>query len=382
MRIALQVFVVLLAASVASGGQAAPAGAISGTVENLTGGRRPVAGQEVKLTAYVNNAEADWKTITTDPQGRFSFAVPTTSDRSYVVNVKYKGGDYDSAPITFKPGESRKQVTMRVYEPTTDPSILRVNVHHMIVEVGQGMVQVAELMVFTNPTDRTYIGAVERADGKRETLRLTLPKGAANVQYMEGLMDCCVFAAPGGLVDTMDVKPGMREIAYSYTIPYARRDLTIGRLLDYPTDRVEVFGSAASQLRVTPLEAMPPVQTDQGTYTRFSSASLNPSAEVAISLSGLPLASSNTRRVALAAFAGIIAAALAYPLLRRRPAPSGAGRCQPQSRRTPETREQLVATIAALDDRFEAGEIAEADYHRQRERNKARLRRLMEREEG
>lgn len=381
MRIMLAVVVVLLAVSVAAGAQA-PTGTIAGTVENLTGGRRPVAGQEVKLTAYVNNAEADWNTVTTDTRGRFSFAVLAASNRTYVVNVKYKGGDYDSASITVKPGESRKQVNMRVYEPTTDPSILRVNVHHMIVEVGQGMVQVAELMVFTNPTDRTYVGREERADGKRETLRFTLPKGAANVQYMEGLMDCCVFAAPGGLVDTMDVKPGMREIAYSYNIPYARREVAIGRPLDYPTDRVEVFGSAASQLRVTPLEPMPPVQTDQGAYARYSSASLNPSTEVTISLSGLPPAASNTRRLALAAFAGIVAAALAYPLLRRRPVPSGAGRRQPQRGRTPETREQLVATIAALDDRFEAGEIAQADYHGQRERYKARLRRLMEREEG
>jgi len=374
MRHALVILAILALAPAASA-QTAPPGTIAGTVENLTGGRAPVAGLEVKLTAYVNNAEVDWKTATTDARGRFTFAVPTSADRSYVVNVKYKGGDYDSAPIAFKPGETRRQLTMRVYEPTTDAGILRVTVHHIIVDVGEGMVQVAELMVFNNPTDRTYIGAVVRPDGKRETLRFSIPGQASQVQYLEGLMECCVFPTETGLIDTMDVKPGTREVAYSYLIPAARAQAVVARLLDYPTDRVEVFGAAAANVTASPLEAQPAVETEQGTYLRFAGASLAPKTAVTISLTGVPMPKTSTRRVAIAAFAGIVAAALAYPLLRRRTGPRGAGRRRgvPDSEMS---REELIAAAAALDDRFEAGQVPEADYRRRRSRYVELLKRM------
>lgn len=355
--------------------QTAVTGTIAGTVETLTGGRAPVAGQEVKLTAYVNNAEADWKTATTDARGRFTFTVPTTADRSYVINVKYKGGDYDSQPIAFKPGETRKQLTMRVYEPTTDAGILRVNVHHIIVDVGEGMVQVAELMVFSNPTDRTYIGAVVRPDGKRETLRFSIPSQASQVQYLEGLMECCVFPTETGLIDTMDVKPGTREVAYNYLIPASRAQAVVARLLDYPTDRVEVFGAAAARITATPLDAMPAVETEQGSYLRFSGASLAPKTGVTISLSGLPMPKTSTRRVAIAAFAGIVAAALAYPLLRRRATPGGTGRRSGGPAAPEMSREELIAAAAALDDRYEAGKIPEAEYRQRRARYLEHLKR-------
>jgi len=298
--------------------------------------------------------------------------VPTASDRVYVANVKYKGGDYDSQPVTFKTGEQTKTIAMRVYEPTTDVGILRVNVHHMIVEVGAGMIQVAELLVFTNPTDRTYVGAKVRPDGKRDTLVFSIPPGARSVEYLEGLMECCVFAtSSGGLQDTMDVKPGMRQIAYSYTLPYARSDLRIARTLDYRADRVEIFGKMPSQMQVVPLTSQPAVTTEQGSYARFSGEGVPARGEISILLSGLPVTSSTARRLTIAAFAGVIAAALAYPLLRRT-------RRKAVRAAEPTTQEALVAAIARLDDEFEAGQVSRPQYEAARARYKSLLRDLIQ----
>lgn len=362
----------LLAALLLAGSPALAAPAswtISGTVTNHTGAPRPMGGIEVRLTAYANGAEADWKTVTTSARGEFAFNVPTDPQRTYALQVKYKGGEYDSPALAFKPGETVKRVPLRVYEPTDDASVLSVNVHHVIVEAGEGLVQVAELLVFTNTSDRTYIGGAPRADGKRETLRITLPQGAANVQYMDGLMECCVFVTEGGLVDTMDVEPGMREIAYVYTLPSGRGALAMTRRLDYPSERVEVFGPRTFTMTVSPLQPQQDVKTDQGTYARFSSAPLGAGAEVRLTLSGLPVPRSGARRMAIAAFAGIVAAALAYPLLRKRtkPAPRPANG---------QTRDELIAAVAALDDRFDAGQIPEAEYRERRERYMTKLRRL------
>jgi len=341
---------------------------ISGTVTDHTGPTRAVVGQEVRLTVYVNGAEADWKTVKTGAAGEFSFVVPADPDRTYALQVKYKGGEYDSPTIAFKPGEMSRRVAMRVFEPTGDAAVLRVNVHHIIVEAGEGLVQVAELLVFANTSNRTYIGGAPRADGKRETLRFTLPVGAGNVQFMEGLMECCVSSTDTGLVDTMDVEPGVRQVAYAYTLPAGGGRLALARRLDYPTDRVEVFGRADVALEASPLQRQDDVQTDQGTYARFSAASLAVGTDLRLALRGLPARRAGLLRVAIAAFAGIVAAALAYPLLRRR-----RERDEPAGART---RDDLIAAVAALDDRFEAGEIPEEEYRRRRERYLARLRRM------
>lgn len=368
MRILALLGVILLAAFPVFAAAPAPR-MIAGTVTNHTGTARPVAGIEVKLTTYANGAEADWKTVATSPRGEFAFTVPADPQHSYAVQVKYKGGEYDSPAIVFEPGQTARRVALRVFEPTSDASVLKINVHHIIVEAGEGMVQVAELLVFANTSNRTYIGGAQRADGKRETLRVTLPQGAAGVQYMDGLMECCVFVTDAGFVDTMDVEPGMREIAYSYTVPSGRGSLALTRRLDYPAERVEVFGSRTFAMGVSPLQPQEDVKTDQGAYARFSSASLAAGTEVRLALSGLPVPRSGARRIAIAAFAGIVAAALAYPLLRRRrtAAPSGSNG---------QTREEIIAAVASLDDRFEAGEIPEAEYRERRARYMAKLRRL------
>lgn len=360
LRVVVAGVYLFLAAPVAAAG-VSPTATIAGIVENHTGERRPAAGLALKLTAFVDGAEGESKDGTTDGRGRFTFTVRGDPQRSYVAKIIYKGGEYETPPITFKPGQTVRQVHMRVYEPTSDPSVLKVNVHHIIVEPGQDAVQVAELLVFTNSTDRTYVGGQPRADGKRETLRFSLPPGAANLQYMQGLMECCVSAIDTGMVDTMDVEPGMREIAYSYTLPVSRKSLSLTRRLDYSAERLEVFGSAAAQLAVSPLARQEDVKTEQGVYARFSGASLGAGANITLALSGLPVPRSSTRRAAVAAFAGLITAALFYPFLRR-------GR-RPADRRGPaQTREELIRAMAALDDRFEAGEIPEDEYRARRGR--------------
>ena len=357
----------ILATPAAAAAVVPPTATINGVVENHTGGKRPAAGLAVKLTASVNRAEQEWKDATTDPRGRFTFAVPVDPQRSYVAKIIYKGGEYETPAITFKPGQTVRQAHMRIYEPTSDAGVLKVNVHHIIVEPGQGAVQVAELLVFTNSSDRTYIGGQPRADGKRETLRFNLPAGANKVQYMEGLMECCVSASDTGMVDTMDVEPGMRQIAYSYTLPVSRKTLALARRLDYPAERVEVFGSAAAQLAVSPLTREEDVKTEQGVYVRFSGASVGAGTDITLALSGLPVPRSSTRRAAIAAFAGLIAAALVYPFLRRARKPA---KPTPPGR----TREEVIQAIASLDDRFEAGEVSEVEYRSRRARYMAELR--------
>jgi hypothetical protein len=362
--------VVATAAMPAAPAGAAPAvGTISGTVTNHTGPPRPLAGHPVRLTAYVNGAEQEWKETTSDAQGRFSFSVPVDQQRTYVAWLHYKEGEYTSAPVNLKAPGQRATVALKVWEPTRDTGVVRVNVHHIIIEPGEGAVQVAELLVLLNNSDRTYVGGDAGAGAgqtRRQALHFSLPDGAQNVQLMDGLYDSATTVSAERLTDSLGVKPGMREVAYSYTLP-AGRTLALGRQIDYPTERVEVFGRAGAALSVTPLARQDNVTTDQGTYARYSGGPLAAGAVVKVALTGLPAARAAGRYAVLAVFVGLLAAAVVYPFFRRaRPAN--------EARRSTMTRGDLLQAVAALDDRFEAGAVPEAEYRRRRARYLERLR--------
>jgi len=368
--LSLSIAVAVLAVLATSSAGAPAAGTISGTVANHTGSPHPLAGHPVRLTAYVNGAEQDWKETITDARGRFSFTAPVDPQRTYVAWLHYKDGEYTSAPVILKTAGQRASVTLRVWEPTSDAGVLRVNVHHIIVEPGEGAVQVAELLVVVNSSNRTYVGGGvgAGADGtRRRSLRFSLPDGARDVQLMDGLYERAVTVNADELSDSVGVKPGTREIAYSYTVPITGRAMALGRRVDYPTERLEVFGRAGATLTVTPLARQDDVKTDQGTYARYSGGPVEAGTIVKVGLTSLPVRRPTARYAALAVFVGLITAAVVYPLLRRSRIPGNPTRSR-------QSRDELIQAVAALDDRFEAREVPEAEYRRRRARYLERLR--------
>jgi hypothetical protein len=120
---------------------------------------------------------------------------------------------------------------------------------------------------------------------------------------------------------------------------------------------------------VAPLVRQDDVKTDQGSYARYSGGPVEAGRAVRIGLTGLPVRRPTARYAAIAVFLGLMAAAVVYPFLRRS-RPSG------EPRRTRQSRDDLIQAVAALDDRFEAGEVSEADYRRRRARYMERLRAL------
>ena len=364
--LSLSIVVVVLAVLATSSAAAPAAGTISGTVTNHTGSPRALAGHPVRLTAYVNGAEQDWRETASDARGRFSFTVPVDPQRTYVAWLHYKDGEYTSSPVVLKTAGQRASVALRVWEPTSDAGVLRVNVHHIIVEPGDGAVQVAELLVVVNNSDRTYVGAAP-VEGRRQTLRLSLPNRARDVQLMDGLIERTVTVGEDELVDSVGVKPGMHEVGYSYAVPITGRTMALGRRVDYPTGRLEVFGRAGAALSVTPLARQDDVKTDQGSYARYSGGPVEAGTIVKVGLTSLPVRRPTARYAALAVFVGLVAAAVVYPFLRRSRPPV-------EPRRSGQSRDELIQAVAALDDRFDAGEVPEAEYRRRRARYLERLR--------
>lgn len=368
----------------------APAGdgILSGQVVSRTPPARPVAGVEVALSTFADGVEEANLTAVTDRTGRFTFrGLVRGPGRTYTVTVRYKGGEYTVEQVTFATAEVVKIVPVTVYEPTTNEAVLRVVIHHLIVTPGQGALRIMEMLRVANPADRTFIGGRPAPGDRRETLRFPLPAGATDVQYLDGLMECCVVKDRDGFIDTMDVKPGVRQVAFSYTLPVRGNAARVERLLVYPTDAVEVLvADVGVKVSGQGLVARQSLVTPEAQYLRLSGAALRAGSSVVLDLAGLGSGSRSGRWVATGVALGVLVLGLLVALRRSAgaaaatPITAGEGEMQPIAP-TPEetqpvapaaaeTRAALLEELADLDERFAAGGIPKAEYTAERARKK------------
>jgi len=372
------------------------AAGISGRLINKTAKGKGVDGVEVTLTMYRNEEEAGKSTTTTDRSGRFEFQnLSGKPGETYAVTVRYQDAEYNSERIILNNAEPTRSLEMPVYDATTDPSRISVKVHHVLFSLADGSLQAEELIVVRNAGDRAYVGAKEVAGGRRATLQFTLPAGAREVKYGQGLMECCIVPGEQGFVDTMDVKPGERQVVFSYALPPAGGRLQFIRPVDYPTEAVEVFvPEGVAQVSSEGLKPAGVVPGQDRKFQRFTGASLAAPAAITLTLDNLPAVGGGWRPYAYASLGILLLAGIAYPVLRRRRAdPSAASRPEasqpasgfrlPARSSAPEPLTQaelairkveLVAALAELEAGREAGRIPEKDYRRLRQEKRKALR--------
>ncbi len=369
----LSMFLLLVLASPAA------AAVISGRLVNKTPGGQAVEGVEVILARGEGASDQEALRTRTDRQGRFRFGgLPAGADLRYRLTVRYQRAEYTAGPVS-PAGEGATGLVIPVWDGTDDPAKIRVARHHVVVEATPEGVRVQEFMVIRNEGDRTFVGDKPVSGDRRATLQFTLPQGFAEVRYEDGLMECCVVPTEQGFVDTMDVKPGNREVMFSYQVrPNADRYRLLRRL-EYPTEEVDLF------ITPTTLKVSSDSLTDRGRisgqgkeYLRWSSARLKGGVLLALDLAGLPVQTFPWRWFVYAAVAALIGGGFAYPFIRRRqssPAPGPSAPARPAlSRVELELRKaELVAGLAALDEKFEAGIIPEAEYQKLRAGKKATL---------
>lgn len=373
---ALSFFLLLLTPSPGTGA------AISGRLVNKTPGGQSVAGVEVVHGLEESGQGKEEHRTFTDRQGGFRFDnVSSGAGLRYRLTVRYQGAEYTaSAPTAEGAG---KDLAIPVWDGTTDAGKIRVTRHHLIAESVPEGVKVQEFLVVQNEGDRAFIGSRTVPGDRRATLEFTLPQGFTQVRYEDGLMECCIVPAEQGFVDTMDVKPGTRELMFSYQLSPKADPYRLLRRLDYATEEVDLF-VAPVNLKVSSenLTYGEKISGQGREYLRFSGRRLDRGALLAVDLAGLPRSSVAWKWLVYAAAVLLIGGGFAYPLARRRgqavgapaaPAP-GLSRLELEVRK-----EELVAALASLDERFEGGLIREADYRQIRTEKKAMLAEVLQR---
>ena len=259
---------------------------------------------------------------------------------------------------------------------------------HIFAESFSGVLRISETHLFGSTGDRAYIGE-ESADGRRETVFVPLPAESVGFALGEGIPADRFGDARGGLMDSEPVRPGtlMSEVRFSYHLMASSKEIPLERSFAYPITNLTVLvAQPGLTLATEQLQSMGTQMIQDRQYEIFAAENLDPDTPVELvftPVEGMGLSPATGAMpggqepstgsavgsqgpllwigvvVALAAVAG----AAVYGATNRRPA---AGWQRAPGLASDATARGLLADLVALEDAFEAGELDEASYERQR----------------
>jgi hypothetical protein len=343
---------------------------ISGTVVNGTAGASVPGGLTVTATEVDAGLtkQIATKRAPVGPGGTFKVeGFPGQSGDHFVAGTDYHGVTYSSEAT---PGSA---ATLKIYETTTDPTVLSIPATTLTVIVGKaGNYNVLQLLTAHNSSDRSYVGTPNAAaPGPSPTLELPIPAGATAFSPVQGLNNG-LTAAPDGLVASTDpVQPGNTDVSYLYNIGVPRSGWGMSLPVVYPTARTDVLIDPGLTLSGAGLSFQKSVAINNRRYRDYQAGAL-----AAGSTLNATIAPASSTSVSLYLGLGalvvlVVASAVGVPrLLRRRR--QGAGLASGEPGAAP-AREQLIEEIAALDEAHAAGNLGEFEYTTQRSELKDRL---------
>jgi hypothetical protein len=373
----------------------AEGGVVQGQVINGTAGvEATLEGLPVRLYVYSGHTLKDTRRASTDAQGAFRFdGVPTGSAWAAVVSVEYAGVEYHGKVLDLSTGtDFNSDIT--VYETTTDDAALAIERSHLIVEMGVGQLEVTELVILANTGDRTYLGGEEVVPNRRATARLGLPTGATDVSFASAALAGAMVRTGQGFVDTRPIVPGQQQYVLSYALACEGSAYNLVKPIVYPTAGIDVLIDApGAEVNAPALEYLGTREAEGRSYQHLGGRSLAKGADITLRFSGLGQPSSQTGRqgspapldtprepwwltvVPLLAAAGLVPMVVVQ-LRRAAPAPWPLPRRQTASAVRAE-RDRMLADLVELDECYEAGQIDEGAYRKQRQAVKDELINLM-----
>ena len=315
--------------------------------------------------------------------GRFTFAeVPVIPNASYTFSVDYGGVFYGPT----RPASALAQpLNITIYEPTTDYTLIRVQRQVMLlsaVDAAQRTATATEFVRLVNTGDRTLQPDLA-APGQISFLRFALPPNAAEVTLQSNLRGGDVISIGSGFALTAPVPPGEHIVDFSYTFPYAGDGLAYRQSLPQGAGVFQVLlPESWETAEPAPLQPLPVIDLDGARYRAWEARDIPPGPGLQLEFRGLPqpgllarlgatLSGGGFWQTAVpSALAAFLAALLLLGVIRRyRPQPAAANP-PPEPSPPPAAaihRQQLIASLAQLDEQYAAGAIPAPEYHDQRE---------------
>ncbi|MDQ6670824.1 MAG: hypothetical protein M3069_08745 [Chloroflexota bacterium] len=359
-------------------------GVVSGQVVNKTAGGGPTAATSVVLVSFGRKEQAPVGQLTTqtDQDGRYAFTgVNRDPNFVYIILARYQNVNYPTDQPFQLQDQPAYQADIIVYDATTTDDAIRLErLNLLVVGAEQGVVQFMEMGSLLNSGDRTFVTPNPQDQALARAIKLALPNGALSVQMQTGFNDQDVIPAIGGVQVTSPVLPGSHQFALSFQLPYSGSSADVSMQLPYATGTYSVYlPDTGIKLEAGSLTPAGPAQLGGQSYALYIANDLSRSTMVGAQLSGLgSTGAPGLNQVALISL-GVVVVVLAGGVLVfgtrfRRPA---AAASEPHwAPDFEQERLELVVRLAALDERFGAGELGPAEYEAERERGKQRLREL------
>ena len=387
LNVLMMVLLFLLALSSGAGlALAQETGYLEGQAVNQTEGGGVPANIPVTLIVLKDMSMQDRLNAQADGEGRFRFDGLDTSESSvYQVVAEYKGVDYFSDFLAFEDGKI-PSLTVDVYEPTEEQTNVHTERLHVIINVRPRQLQVGELHVFSNPSDRAYVGHSTEMSG---TLRFSLPTGANDLEFQEGQLGGRFASTDEGFLDTSPVLPGTgsHQVLFSYNLDYDSPEFSFSVTDYYSVTGVNVLVSDPAVQVDSPALQSEGFRNVQGQeWVSLAGKNLPAGQEIRLSFSNLPLEqrespmppagatgplaqTDNFKFIVLGLALFGLGVLVGYSLPRRErvqeaasfqlPDDSVAGGAEADE-------DELIVALADLDDAFERGEVSEGPYRQQR----------------
>jgi mono/diheme cytochrome c family protein len=357
-------------------------GTVAGEVTNASGGDVP-GGLLVTLHGFDDMAAVYSQTTSLLDDGTYFFEdVEMLTDRVYLVTVEYGETTYGSDISVVQEDVPAINLPVSIYETTTDASILSVDRLHIFFEfIDDKTLRVVELYIISNPTNQTLASA----EGDGTTVRFTLPDGASNLEFQDGVLGGRYVQTADGFGDTISVRPGsgVYEMMYAYEMPYDRElDLEHQMLMPVgavvvlvPEDGIKISGANLQDSGTRDVEGI--------RYHLYNGGDLKAGDDLSLTINGRPSTagspslsttdSTNTSLIIGLAMFGVALVVAGVWLFQRsrKPQPEYVhGDISDASAVTQDVIEDdpdtLMDAIIALDDLYQAGQLPEDAYLKRR----------------
>jgi 5-hydroxyisourate hydrolase-like protein (transthyretin family) len=342
---------------------------IKGRVLNKTIDGKGVKDIEVTLHRFTEEKNTEVSRTETDHNGNFLFKdITVDKNMTYFTSTKYKEVEYFSPEIKF---EDKKVPTSEliVYETTDQNQNIHIKMHHIILEVNKDSLAVREIMIVENQGNRAYVGSQEVQPGNRETLRVSLPEGATNIESM-GLLKA--FKTENGFIDTMAIKPGIKRMAFTYTINLTETNYKFTKRVNLKTDNLDfIFPDSGVKVKSEHLELKEPVTNSDNRFLHLSGKNFTAGSRIIVDIIGLTRTGNLFKWVIIGLVAALIGTGFTLSFMKR-------GRdheedeqddwtVEPDEINLTQQRQEVLQAIAELDDLSESGEIKPEEYQAERD---------------
>ncbi len=365
-------------------------GKVVGSVVNASGGEVP-DNLEIILRGFDEMVMVITQTTTLDANGMYTFTnVEMPPGRAFIVTTEYGNSIFSSDVAIAQAGLPRLELPITIYETSSDTSVLTVDRLHLFLEFADNKtLRVVQLYIISNPTNKTLVPPEEG----QPTLSFSLPAGATNIEFQDGVLGGRYIKTEDGFGDTAPIRPGAgsHELLFAFEMPYDRK-LDLIQRMPVPVSAVVVL------VPDTGIKVKGETLVDQGTrdvqgakYRMYNGSSIPAGEDLRLTISGRPasgnlglsIGSSTEMMVGIGVFGVALIVAGIWIYRRSRPSleegeeDEGEDLPEEDSATDLDSPETLMDAIITLDDQFQDGQLPESAYLERRAQLKERLRAIM-----